>query len=177
VSAGCAGSGRKSPVTFTLDLMTIATPDSRAERFSSLDVHDDTVEAVELVPGRARRESGKLRVTLFRHWENKRRILTFHDCENIQMNVDSKVLADNGPNSTCDAWASADPEAIASLMRSQRRFWNVKYQRSIDPMAAKLSRATDLVLFRVRMFGGTLNVVARTFTVRRASMPATQNEV
>jgi hypothetical protein len=158
--------------------MTTATPDLRAERFSSLDIHDDTVEAVELIPGCTRRDSGKLQVTLFRRWENKRRLLTFHDCENIQMNVDATVLARNGPSNTCDAWASADPEAIASLMNSQRRFWNVKYQKSIDPKAAKVSRASKLVLFRVRMFGGTLNIVARTFTVRRAAvLAALNNEV
>jgi hypothetical protein len=147
--------------------MIIATPSSRAERFNSLDVHDDTVEAVQLLPGASRRESTKFQVTLFRRRENKRRLLTFHGCENIQMVVDATVLAGNGPSNTCDASASADPEAIASLMRGQRRFWNVTYQKSIDPMSAKLDRAADLVIFRLRMFGGTLNIVARTFTIRR----------
>jgi hypothetical protein len=147
--------------------MTSATPSSRAERFSSLDVHDNTVEAVQLLPGARRGENTKLQVTLYRHWEKTRRILTFQGCENIQMNVDATVLAGNGPSNTCEASASADSEEIASLMRGQRRFWNVTYQKSIDPMPTKMGRASDLVMFRLRMFGGTLNIVARTFTVRR----------
>lgn len=147
--------------------MTTATPGSRAERFSSLDVHDDTVESIQLLPGARRGERTKLQVTLYRHWEKTRRTLTFNNCENIQMNVDATVLAGNGPNNTCEASASADPEEIVSLMRGQRRFWNVSYQQAIDPMRTKMGLASDLVMFRLRMFGGTLNIVARTFTVRR----------
>jgi hypothetical protein len=149
--------------------MTTLTPTERAERFNSLDIHDDTVQGVLLLPGTKRSERMKLQVTLFRHWENKHRLLTFHDCENIELNLDAMVLAGNAPSNTCGALASSDEERIVKLMKAQRRSWIVTYQRSIDPMPAKLALASKCVLFRVRMFGGTLAVVARSFTMRRAS--------
>ncbi len=57
-------------------------------------------------------------------------------------------------------------------MKRQKRHWNVSYERSIDPLPKKLLDAEKYVLFRVRVFGGTLNIVARSFSNKRLTAPS-----
>jgi hypothetical protein len=54
-------------------------------------------------------------------------------------------------------------------MRKHKRAWNVSYDKSIDPLSAKVASLPALVLFRLRIFGGTLEVIARSFSIRRVA--------
>ena len=145
------------------------TPNDIAAEFSDIDVHDDTIEAMNVIPA-VGRKSCKVALTLFRHWENKRRLLQFTDCINICFNVDATVLHGNAPNNTCSVEATASVDDITKIMRSQKKQWNVTYQKSIDPLPAKLAAASRYALFRVRFFGGILEVVARSYKVTRLTL-------
>lgn len=139
------------------------------ERFERLDVHDDTVEEIRFLPGSKRKRSATVEVSLYRHWEGKHRILRFLGCANHEILLDADTLRDNAPNNTCSAEASISDKEIASRMRRHRRVWNVSYEKSIDPMNTKGAKLPDLVLFRLRMFGGNLEVIARSFSIRRVT--------
>ncbi len=143
------------------------TPSQIAEKFRTIDAHDDTVEGFVLHPAEKRGAKSRVEVTLFRHWQGTRRVLTFTDCRNVNLVVDGDVLRGNAPNNTAVLEASADVAEMETIMRRHRRSWNVTYEKSIDPMPAKLASAGNNVLFRVRLFGGVLVVVARTFTIKR----------
>lgn len=147
-------------------------PHQIAEKFSAIDAHDDTVEGLCFIPAAKRGKKAKIEVTLFRHWEGKRRLLTFADCANIQLALDADVLLDNAPNNTCVLQATADSKEVAALMRKHKSAWNMSYQKSIDPLNKKLDVADRYVLFRVRAFGGVLQVIARSFSVRRITSPS-----
>ncbi len=143
------------------------TPTQIAEKFNLIDVHDDTVEGFEFHPAEKRGSKAKVEVTLFRHWLGTRRMLTFTDCRNLDVLVDGDVLRVNAPNNMAVLEATADVDEIVALMRRHRRSWNVTYDKTIDPMSDKLAAAGSSVLFRVRLFGGVLALVARSFTVKR----------
>ena len=142
------------------------SPEDLAERFRSIDAHDDTVEGFAFHPALRRGGSAEVSVTLFRYWEGKRRELRFKRCANFEVTLDSDVLAGNAPCNTSHLWATADPVAISRVMKRHENEWNVEYEESIHPLPAKLSIADKHVLFQVRVFGGVLTVVATSFTIK-----------
>jgi hypothetical protein len=148
------------------------TPKEIAARFSAIDAHDDTVEGFVILPPTGRRNRTTVEVTLFRHWKNTRRVIRFSDCANVGVALDGDILAHNWPINTHSLDATTDRAEIESLMRWNKRSWNVRYDKSIDPFRRKLASAKRSVLFRVRIFGGLLAIVARSFTVRRAATSA-----
>ncbi len=143
------------------------TPSQIAEKFRMIDAHDDTVEGFAFHPAAKRGAKSKVTVNLFRHWEGTRRLLTLSNCQNVDLVIDSDVLRGNAPNNTAVFEATSESSEVEAVMRKHRRAWNVSYERSIDPMPMKLAVADRSVLFRVRLFGGNLVVVARSFKVKR----------
>ena len=133
-----------------------------ASAFSEIGIHDDTIESIIIFPAEGRK-SCKVTLTLFRHWENKRRLLQFIDCKNIKFSVDMTILFDNAPNNTWGTEASASLDETVKLIRLQKKQWNVSYQKSIDPLPKKLASASKFLLFRVFFFGGILEVVAKSY--------------
>lgn len=148
------------------------TPTEIAQRFAAIDAHDDTAEGITFRPAAKRGSKAKVEVVLFRHWRNTRRLVTFTGCANYEVVLDSDVFRDNAPNNTCSFEATAEQGDIEAVIRRQRKAWNVSYERSIDPMPKKLANASKLVLFRIRLFGGILLVVARSFTIKRLTPPS-----
>lgn len=143
------------------------SPNQIVAKFEAVDAHDDTVEGISFHPPAKRGGKSSVTVTLFRPWENTRRLVTFTDCANIETIVDSDVLKDNAPNNTCSFEARADAAEIEALMRRQKKSWNVSYEKSIDPLPKKLTKAPNLVLFRIRLFGGSIVIVAKSFSIKR----------
>jgi len=140
-----------------------------AEKFRCINAHDDTVEGFEFVPAKNRRSAAKVVVTLFRHWQNRRYQVVFSGCANFQVVLDADVLLGNAPNNTACFDASTDVAALEKLVRRHRQMWNVTYQKSIDPLALKLAALDNLLLFKVNMFGGVLQIAARNFSIRRVA--------
>lgn len=147
------------------------SPAQIAAKFETIDAHDDTIEGVSFYPPAKRSGKANVTITLFRHWENTRRLVTFTGCTNIETIVDTDVLKDNAPNNTCSFEARADAAEIEAVMRRQKKFWNVSYEKCIDPLPMKLTNTSKLVLFRVRLFGGSLVVVAKSFAIKRLPLP------
>jgi len=146
------------------------TPLEIATKFQSIDVHDDTVEGFRFVPPTTQRASPKVEVILFRHWVGTLRLVTFTGCANFEVVLDSDILIDNAPNNTCSFEASTNSQEMEELVQRQKASWNVSYARSLDPMPEKLSGLDKLVLFRVRLFGGHLVVLARSFARKRLTL-------
>ena len=146
------------------------TPQEIAAAFTETDVHDDTVESFRVIPARNRRGSAKLEIDLFRHWEGRRRRLSINGCVNISLALDTTILADNAPSNTARLEAHSDIDAMIELVTEHKTFWNVEYDNSIDPLPKKLKVLGGLVLFKVRLFGGTLVILARSF--RLSKLPA-----
>lgn len=54
-------------------------------------------------------------------------------------------------------------------MRGQKREWHVTYQKSIDPLPPKLASAEKYTWFRVMLFGGTVDIIAKNYNISRAT--------
>jgi hypothetical protein len=142
------------------------TPDQIAAKFSGIDAHDDMVEGFSFRPALSKRRKAKVEVVLFREWEGRRRLISFNDCANFEVVIDADILVDNAPRNTCALQATSDASEIETLIRRHKRSWNVSYQKSMDPLPPKLSAAGVHVLFRIRLFGGQLLVLARSFAIK-----------
>jgi hypothetical protein len=142
------------------------TPKQLAAQFAAIDAHDDTIEGFAILPALTRRTQAKVEITLFSHWEGRRRILRFSGCANVSVAMDADVLSGNAPNNTYVLEATTNSAEIESMVRRHKRSWNVSYQKSIDPLPAKMTALNRYVLFRVRLFGGVLEVLARSFTIK-----------
>ena len=132
----------------------------------SLDIHDDSVESVVFVPAVSKRRTAKVQITLYRHWKQRRRMLEFFDCANVQFTMDADVLRDNAPNNTDRLAMSAQRATVERFMRSHRPVWGVRYEESLDPLPHKLKAAGEFSLFRVQFFGGKLQTAARGYRLR-----------
>ena len=137
-----------------------------AEKFNAIDAHDDTLESFLVNPASGRRRKASVEVTLFRHWKNKRRVITFIDTANVELVVDATVLYDNGPSNTAGLSATTDMKELESVIRRHKKTWNVRYDKSLDPTPAKFLSISNLVLFKVRLFGGTALILARSFNIK-----------
>lgn len=135
-------------------------------RFSGLDLHDDTVESVSFHPAKTKRTGAIVEVVFFRHWEQKRRRLTFRGCSNFEFVVDADILADNAPSNTSSAMATAEWGDIEHLLRRHKRHWNVSYHPALPRQDMKASKASTCALFRLHYFGGILLVLGRSFTIK-----------
>jgi hypothetical protein len=130
------------------------------------------VEEFRFHPAVKRKSGAEVSVVLFRHWEGTRRELRFKQCGNLEVVVDADVLLGNAPNNSAVLQATADAEEIRRIVKKGRRNWNVRYEKSIDPLPQKLQLAERSVLFRVQLFGGVLQVVARSFAIKRLTPPS-----
>jgi hypothetical protein len=143
----------------------------RAEAFRRLDLHDDTLLDLRLIPPSCRRDYSSLRVELLRGKD--RRVLIFGECLNVVVRVDCDVLGENWPDNTSGVAADTRPQALAKFALKQRHLWDVEYEtidgRGTSPMPKKLQRMSRYVLYRLQFFGGRVEALARTFTLGRAA--------
>jgi hypothetical protein len=137
------------------------------DKFNNLDIHDDTIEGFVFHPALNRRSVARIEIRLYRRWQNVRRTLSFSGCANFEVVLDADVLQSNAPSNAAYLEANTNSSEIKLLLKRHKKSWNVEYEKSIDPSTAKAVRARNLVLFRVRLFGGNLLVLARGFTIKR----------
>jgi hypothetical protein len=162
--------GQVTPQARAVDIEArMRSPSEIAEKFSTIDVHDDTIEAIEVTPA-VGHASCRVKLILYRHWQQKRRALEFIGCANVNIMADTTVLLNNAPNNTCGVEAFASVGGIVKIMRSQKKEWNVTYQKRIDPLPIKIASAAKYVLFRLRLFGGNLEIIAKSFRVTRLTL-------
>jgi|SRR6185295_8876405 len=159
------------------------TPQQIALRFTQIDAHDDTVEALAILPALTRGGQATVEITLFRPGIARRRMLRFSGCANIGVAMDMDVLSDNAPMNTHLLEATINSVEIESLIRRHKRSWNVSYPTSLDPLPAKVAALSRYVLFHVRLFGGVVEVLGKSFTVKHLASelhsvgPAKTNKV
>ena|SRR5215469_15008062 len=149
-----------------------------AQRFRRLNFHDDTLIELRVLPAhhdkkrlRGRNVKSIVELRLFRYWENTSRLIQFHRCANLRVSIDFDVLADNLPPNTSHVGADTNQMRMRRLIKSQKADWDVTYEfpDAWHPMTEKLRSLGDLVYFRVQLFGGVVDVIARRYEVKRAN--------
>lgn len=105
----------------------VLTPQQITVRSSQIDVHDDTIERLAVLPAAKRGGQATVEMTLFRPGIGRRRMLRFSGCANLSVVMDMDVLSGNAPMNTHLVETTIDPAEIESLVRKHKRSWNVSY--------------------------------------------------
>jgi len=140
--------------------------------FNSHSLHDDTLHALRIVPSTSRRRHSRVELDLTEYVTNRPRQLCLTGCANISFVADFDVLLDNAGANTERVHAIVDDERIRQIMTEQMAHLNIEYfdedNRPADyhPTRTKLLDVSAYILFRITFYGGTLEVIARGFTLR-----------
>ena len=140
------------------------------ERFNSYNFHDDTIHAIKIFPSTSRKNLSKVEIESSEYSTNKRRFLTLKGCANISLQADFDVLLDNAPPNVEYVQAYGSGITIKAFVERQRDIWNVEYEPTIEePIKEKIQHINKYVLFRIYLFGGIIEVVAKDFAVKGAT--------
>jgi hypothetical protein len=143
------------------------------DKFSRLDFHDDGLMSVTVHSLNSKgANSTKIEIEFRDDSTGARKLLSFGGCGNLRYLMDFDVLTDNRFAQTEKAASISEVGHMQKFVRSQMPHWHVRYMPPSPgdkPIKKKLSSIRKYVLFRVTFFGGTIEVLARSFTLRRSS--------
>jgi hypothetical protein len=139
-----------------------------ADRFRDLDFHDDTFVGMTILPTQARGDitGSVIELRFSKHQNHPSQVLQFIGCANLRVGLDFDVLASNLLPNTSSVDAHVDTDLMRTLMQSQKEAWDVNYGKMRSPLDDKLDRMDELVCFRVQLFGGVVEVIARDYRVQ-----------
>jgi hypothetical protein len=144
------------------------TPKEIADSFRVLDFHDDTFAGMKVLPAQSRDDTtgSVVEIELLERSDKKPRVLRFIGCVNLRVAMDFDILADNFPINTSQVDADTNPNRMKNLMESQKRDWTISYASGMTTVfMRKLELLEEFVFFRVQLFGGAIEIVAREYQV------------
>jgi hypothetical protein len=143
---------------------------SVASEFNKLNFHDDQLTSVRIHPPRSHKNLTRIDFEFQDDTTGKVKVVSFRSCANFRFVMDFDVLADQWWCGTSAAVAQTDLRRITKLVAAQRRHWRTKYMpplRQDHPIRTKLKSIRDYVLFKVSFFGGTAEILAKSYRLTR----------
>ena len=144
----------------------------RTSEFSRLDFHDDNLTSVNISLSRGKKNATRIDFYLRDDSTGSTKILSFRGCANIRYIMDFDVVAANWFAQTKTTTSNDDPTQMKRFIAAKKRHWRVKYMPPMPsdlPVREKLSSIRFYRLFRIAFFGGTAEVLARSFIVKKPS--------
>jgi hypothetical protein len=141
-----------------------------AKRFNTLDFHDDAFVSLKIHPPRRRTNVTRIDFKFLDDSTKALKVLSFHSCANFRFVMDFDVLADRWYFGTCASVAKTDVQRMRQFVRAQMSHWRTTYMPPMPknkPIRKKLLSIRSYILFRVTFFGGTAEVLAKTYRLRR----------
>jgi hypothetical protein len=138
--------------------------------FNKLDLHDDGLASINVHPPPNRSNSAVVELQFRDDETGAVKILSFRDCANASYVMDFDVLASNWFAQTERARALNETERMQRFVRGQLGHWHVKYMPPSPkdkPIRKKLLAIKRYALFRITFFGGTFEILAKSFTFRQ----------
>jgi hypothetical protein len=145
---------------------------SSGARFNKLDFHDDNLASVKIYPPRKRTDTAQIDFQFEDDSTGAMKLVSFHRCANLRYIMDFDVLAANWFAQTKCFAAEDDVNRVKRFVRSQMANWHVKYMPPMPrdkPIRKKLSAIRSYHLFRIDFFGGTVEILAKSFSVKENS--------
>jgi hypothetical protein len=146
---------------------TLNTHSARKRRvitpMGKLGFHDDSLASVIVYP----KAKGGSRIDFsFTDYNTKEpKSLSFRGCANLRCNMDFDVLANNWFAQTEGVDCVDDVRKMQKFVRAQIAHWHVRYMPPMpvdQPIKRKVASIRSYQLFRVKFFGGTFEVLAKT---------------
>lgn len=147
------------------------TREEIVQAFHARSLHDDTVHAVRIFPSTTRRRQSRVEIDLTEYVSDRPRLLVLTGCANLSFVADFQVLTDNSFANTEAVVASIDEDRIRRIMHEQMAHLNIDYltedgsPSDRHPTRRKLLDLSQYILFRITFYDGTLEVIARNFTL------------
>lgn len=141
-----------------------------ARRFNRMVFHDDDLFSVKMEAPHKKGDSAKIEFEFREDSTQVPKILSFSGCANIRWVMDFDVMADNWFAQTEGTVARTNADRMRRFVRAQARQWHLQYMPPSPkdkPIRKKLSTIRKYVLFRVTFYGGTVDVLAKNFKLRR----------
>lgn len=141
-----------------------------ATALAELDFHDDSLVFVNIYPA-AKRDAGSRVDFGFADYSTKKpKSLSFRGCANLRCILDFDVLANNWFAQTEGVDCIDDTNRMTRFVRVQAAHWHVRYMppmRKDQPVRRKIASIRNYRLFRVRLFGGTFEVLAKNYILKK----------
>jgi hypothetical protein len=137
--------------------------------FDKLDFHDDALASVTICPSRRKTHVTKIDFEFLDDSTGAKKFLSFRGCANLRFIMDFDVLADNWFAQTEGVTSKIDSKQLRKFVRAQMAHWHVDYMAPSPknrPIRRKLLSIRSYVLFKLRFFGGTVEVLAKDFVVK-----------
>jgi hypothetical protein len=141
-----------------------------ANRFNTLDFHDDAFISLKIHPPRRRTNVTRIEFKFLDDSSQAPKVLSFHSCANFRFVMDFDVLADRWYFGTCGSIAKTDVQRMRKFVRAQMSHWRTTYMPPMPkdkPVRKKLASLRSYILFRVAFFGGTAEILAKNYKLRR----------
>ena len=130
----------------------------------TLDLHDDNLLSVEIYPPRTRTSAAEIILRLCDDATKEEKTLLFRGCANMRYIMDFDVLADNWFAQTKGLYYQDDANTVKRFVDRQKSHWNVKYMPpspNDKPIRKKLSSLPAYRLFRIKFYGGVVEILSR----------------
>ena len=142
-----------------------------ASRFNKLDLHDDAFTSLKVYPPRSSSNFTRVDFEFQDDSTGAVKVLSFRSCANFRFIMDSDVLASNwhfGNTKACKA--RTDVSRMKKFVRAQQIHWRTTYMPPMPenmPIRKKLASIRSYVWFRVAFTGGTAEVLAKNYRLKR----------
>jgi hypothetical protein len=140
-----------------------------AKRFNRLDFHDDTLKLFTLHPPMTGRNLTTIDLEFKDDATGETKLLTFRGCANLRFSMDFDVLAANWFADTQGSAADTNTEKMRKFITTQEPHWRTTYMPSQPrdrPIRKKLSSLQQYTLFKVKFFGGTVEILAKGYKLK-----------
>ena len=137
--------------------------------FGKLDFHDDALKFIEIRPSAKRKGEAKIDFGFADYGSGKPKLLSFHDCANLRCILDFDVLANNWFAQTEGVVHSDDTRKMERFVRAQTAHWHTRYVPPMPkdkPIRKKLATIRKFHLFKVKFFGGTFEILAKSCIIK-----------
>ena len=137
-----------------------------AARFNKLDFHDDALLSVHIRLPRVRNNFTRIDFEFRDDSTQAIKMLSFHNCANIRFVMDFDVLADAWFFGTEGTGVKTSVQLTRKFVRAQMSHWRTSYMPPLPkekPIKKKLRLMGNYILFQVRFFGGTVEILAKTY--------------
>ena len=139
------------------------------EESSALDLYDDQLKSIEIAPRNTEKNSTIVTLELIDDGSGHTKWRTFHGRLNICHRMDFAAVASNFCALAHQASASADTAKMKRFVNSQRQHWRTVYMPPLPKdslVRNKLASLGSFARFKINFHGGTMEVLAKPFTLR-----------
>jgi hypothetical protein len=142
---------------------------AEADRFNKLDFHDDALKALRIYPPRSGKNFTRIDFELQDDSTDSVKVLSFRSCANFRFVMDFDVLADNWPFNAKSSVANTNVTRMRRFVKVQMPHWRTTYMPPMTkdkPVRKKLASLRSYVLFQVAFFGGTAEILAKSYSFK-----------